>query len=267
MGGGLPGDGGNRRTCWFPRDYRIIDNVCVVSLHNDDKKMAAFFGSGEKDAQCPVEAGFLEHLRRLRNNEVDKLLLEELRKTDPMCSKLPRAARKHVAADVLPTSVSIHFPDMCVGDIAVPERDVDVLVRMECNAVVAVYLDQDSFDTLRAAALMMVESGEGPGKRRRRDKPSRVWSGFQHILTDYRREQFYALCSDADGIPRRYSVSVDLTCEVSCKDACDVLWAKLREEHHAELVGKYVLASKHDLDMFASEDCSIRLWAARGFCV
>jgi hypothetical protein len=237
-------------------DFADVDGETYIALHSNDHQMSAFLKGA--DDECPTNAGFLVHFRDLRNNAVDTCILDHVRQSDPMCSSLPRNARKLVDPATLPRTVPIKFPAMTVDGVEVPEREVIVLAELVPTKVVSVRMDANMLDTLRAAAIMLTRSGKGPGKRRRRAKGARVYSGYDCIMTNYRRSQFYIMYNDADGLQRQLSEKVKLDSPDDCDRACDLLWEKIKPLHHAEVDGQFVNAFEHKIDIFTpdtAEEC------------
>lgn len=245
-------DGGGLQHSWYPHDVCRVGEDIFVALHNNEYKLKTFFRSKDLSV-CPIDAGFLQHLRELRNVAVDRILLEHFRKDDPLCTELPHAARSLVDASALPRVVQLTFPAMVVEGLEVPERAVEVICDLVPNAVTKVKLDGDMLETLRAAAISLALSGVGPGKRNRRAKRDRVRTGYDFIFPDYRREQLWATYRDGDGVERRLSERADLSSEDDLARACAQLWEQLKVVHHAAMDGKFVGAFQHKLDIFREE--------------
>ena len=72
-------DGGGLQHSWYPHDVCRVGEDIFVALHNNEYKLKTFFRSKDLSV-CPIDAGFLQHLRELRNVAVDRILLEHFRK-------------------------------------------------------------------------------------------------------------------------------------------------------------------------------------------
>ena len=112
------------------RSHRLLANS---SYRSGSKKLLP-------KPSCPIkrnlEAGFLEHLRILRNRAVDDALFQYHRDKDPMCAKLPNSTR-YGKLQELPECVAINFSAMTYKGTSTPAQEVvlrmDLCTRNRCR--------------------------------------------------------------------------------------------------------------------------------------
>ena len=249
--------GGAVRSSWVPREISSCDGVQFVALFKNEYSLDLFLRDPQRAVGSPIDAGFLEHMRTLRNRAVDGALFDYFRERDPMCAKLPFNARNKVNAADLPDSVEVKFPAMQYRNIVTPASSIAVRLDLAPHSVVRVELSEASLTCVRAAALSYMESAlHRDTKRRRRSGAERCSTGFDFIHADYRRKQLWVKHTTSEGLEKRHSVTCDPIDDENCKDnAVTELWEFLKHNHYARLDEAYVLASEHGLDMFDDDHC------------
>lgn len=243
------------RSGWMPREISSCDGVQFVALFKNEYSLDYLLRDSER-ANSPIDAGFLEHMRTLRNRAVDDALFDYFRERDPMCAKLPSNARNKVSAAELPDAVEVKFPALQYRNVVTPAQSIAVRLDLAPHSVVRVELSEASLACVRAAALSYMESAlHRETKRTRRSGAGRCSTGYDFIHADYRRKQLWVKHITSDGWEKRHSVPCDPIDDESCKDtAIAELWEFLRHNHYVKVDGVFVLASDPPgLDMFEDD--------------
>ena len=239
---------------WYPRDIVVLGSCKFVPLTARDRLMLTFLGVRAPTAQYRLASdGFMEFLKSKRNQAVDEAMIAHIRQSDPMAQVCAITADvRKLYASSLPQYVEVPFPAMSHSG----ESSVAMSVRMVCDMCqqkcACVEITPEALQCVRMAALSYTVSGQTQRKKRR-SPTERVSSVLSWVHADYRRETFWTMIVGEDGLARRvYKKPVDWDSDHDRDLAVDDLIAVARAEHHAmDGDGAMVLASRHQLDMFA----------------
>jgi hypothetical protein len=242
----------------MPKEITPLGDKQFVALFKAERGLE-FFLTDSEEAGTAVDAGFLEHLRGLRNRAVDAMLLMHFREKDPMCAKLPSKARNMVSQFELPDLVEIPFPAMTFKGASVPAQSITVRVDLCTNSCVRVELSETALACVRIAALIYMDSANGRQKKRaKRLGSDRCKTGYDYISPDYRRNQLFVKYTNKDGIQKRRSASCDAMDDQSnVDDAVAELWEFLKHNHYSLRDGAFRLASRHGLEMFEGYEVEV----------
>jgi hypothetical protein len=236
-GGGLD----PRFPIWRPRNVNMVDGMPFVALGERDHMLKGYLGV----RNCH---GFFLHLAKKRNDAVDELLLAKIREVDEFAMAVPFSARKN-PPELNQTSIML-----AVGD----DSCIVVLIELLPSKKISVLLSAPNLHALSEYAKDYAAQAASPRKRARFKAPIvRCCQAF--VKKNVNRKTVSAKCRDSAGTAVCKILKVNGRWTQDSVDAAvDELIEYMRHAHHVEVDGEFVLASVHQLDMFANDDIDAR---------
>ena len=231
-GGGLD----PRFPIWRPRNVNMVDGMPFVALGERDHMLKGYLGV----RNCH---GFFLHLAKKRNDAVDELLLAKIREVDEFAMAVPFSARKN-PPELNQTSIML-----AVGD----DSCIVVLIELLPSKKISVLLSAPNLHALREYAKDYAAEAASPQKRAR-NKAAKVRCCHAFVKTNVSRKTVSAKYRDSAGTTVSKTLKVNGSWTQDSVDAVvDELIEYMRHAHHVEVDGEFVLASAHQLDMFAND--------------
>ena len=154
-GGGLGGD------VWVPRELKLIDGVEYLPVSLTDRKFMKFVGV-DLSKSAPLACNpFMHTLRQARNDAMDIVIAEYIRKSDPLASatsKAVTAARRTLDPSVMDPWCMASLPAIA---------DIRCASELQRNRMVYVELQDGAMNYLRVAVLDAQRSSDDENVRKR----------------------------------------------------------------------------------------------------
>ena len=220
------GNLGNR--IWTPSEIRVIDGMPFLMLGEKEYMLKVYLGL----RNCH---GFFKELIKKRNDAVDQLILAKLRETDDFVVAVTPKSRKET-----------HL-EQKIMTLAISSGNIEVIVDANEKKSVGLLLNAPNLNALLIWADHFKEAQPPP--KRQRTRTVKVKANF--VKSNVYRKKLSVLVVDSEGHRSYKTVKVTPWTQGLVDEAVEQLTEHLREHHHAEQDGEWVLASECGLDMFA----------------